>query len=501
MPPTPSTISWVLDSSRCSSWAWAHSCCPASPTGGCAAPPWCGPRWCSAMPPRCCAWGHSSCRRTYPLPWRTGYSRRRASWVWPPLWRLASISAGPARSSHGARFPADTWMSYPSTPTLANPDNGPLSSGVARQQHLLLATDGRLQLVERVGERAHAVLQELIRHLLHADAGGVEPGDGPGRVVEVAVDGARDLPVILEGVDRGLRQRGDGIRPDQLFHVFHVAVGRILGARTGPQRALHARPPRPHGGETLPGEHREEALIGQARVGDRRPAAHRGQLPAPRLVPLGRDECVKAPVDLRIDAAHEEAGHRGDAVQRPAGRRQGLQAGEVSLHHPLVRLDGEDQRDVDVEALADELPDGRDARIRRRHLHHDVRAVDRGPEAAGFGDAGRGVVGQPWRYLDADESVLPAGPVIEGAEEVCRGHDVFEQQPFVDRGWARATLQQLLDGRVVVGAVEDRLLEDGRVHRHAPDAAIDQGLQVSGGEEAAPDAVVPGALPQPTEVL
>ena len=43
-----------------------------------------------------------------------------------------------------------------------------------------------------------------------------------------------------------------------------------------------------------------------------------------------------------------------------------FEAGQVGLHHLAVTLEAEDQRDVDVDACADEPADGRHALRRRR---------------------------------------------------------------------------------------------------------------------------------------
>ena len=69
---------------------------------------------------------------------------------------------------------------------------------------------------------------------------------GPNRVgifglLQPAADAGLDHTMVVEGDQRRGRHGVHGVRPDQLLHVEHVAVGRILRAGGRPQRTLHAR--------------------------------------------------------------------------------------------------------------------------------------------------------------------------------------------------------------------------------------------------------------------
>src|SRR5262249_811392 len=98
-----------------------------------------------------------------------------------------------------------------------------------------------------------------------------------------------------------------------------------------------------------------------------------------------------------------DAGH---ALDRPAAR---FQPRHVGIEDFLVTLQAEDQRDVDVAALADHLADGGYAGGGGRDLHHEVGAVDRLVQPAGGGNGGGGVVGDVGGDLHADEAVTAAG--------------------------------------------------------------------------------------------
>src|SRR5699024_10314871 len=65
-------------------------------------------------------------------------------------------------------------------------------------------------------------------------------------------------------------------------------------------------------------------------------------------------------------------GHGVDLRQVAAGGIGQLEPGEVGLHDVLVPLDGEDQRDVDADALTDGRGDRGQARLGGRDLDEQV---------------------------------------------------------------------------------------------------------------------------------
>ena len=87
-----------------------------------------------------------------------------------------------------------------------------------------------------------------------------------------------------------------------------------------------------------------QALQAEAPLPDRRP-----------------DAFLQEPVDRGVDAADEEARHRGDAIDPHAGLETMRESPEVRVHHLAVAAQREDQRHVHVDARGDALLDGRDA--------------------------------------------------------------------------------------------------------------------------------------------
>src|SRR5207248_11001189 len=81
------------------------------------------------------------------------------------------------------------------------------------------------------------------------------------------IDGSGNPAVVLERLERRRRHRVDGVGTDQFLDVADVAVARVLGAGTGPQRPLYLA--------TLVGERRPlaaredllEAGVGEPRIG------------------------------------------------------------------------------------------------------------------------------------------------------------------------------------------------------------------------------------------
>ena len=136
-----------------------------------------------------------------------------------------------------------------------------------------------------------------------------------------------------------------------------------------------------------------EVLVGRLRLGDRggAPQAEDGGVAA---LPAGQG--LEAAVHLGVDPADEEGGHAGHLGQlrRPARGHEGLEAAQVRLHHLVVAIEPEDQRDVDAVALADEGLDGGDALAGGGDLHEEVGLVDALVEHAGVAHGPVGVVRQ-----------------------------------------------------------------------------------------------------------
>ena len=75
-------------------------------------------------------------------------------------------------------------------------------------------------------------------------------------------------------------------------------------------------------------------------------------------------------------------------------------------------------RDVDVDAVADELPDGRDAGISGRRLDEHVRSANGMEVLARLIDGRLRIICERRRDLDAGEAINAAGLVVDGTEDI-----------------------------------------------------------------------------------
>ena len=244
-----------------------------------------------------------------------------------------------------------------------------------------LPLDGVEQFPERVGEDADPVGQQRVRRVFQRDACF---GQRPHRVagtVEILREACARTAVIAEGRESRWRHRVDGVGPDQLLDVDYVAIAGVLRSRAGPQEPLRLRAAL---GQRAPARSAEQLPIpleGELRVRDGDRTAERlQQRPLPRLAGL-RQPDVERGVDGGIDAADEEARHAGDARGIAAARDERLETFDVRLGGALVDVLSEQQRDVDVDALGDQLAHRGDALRRAGHLDHQVGAADCGPQA------------------------------------------------------------------------------------------------------------------------
>ncbi len=357
-----------------------------------------------------------------------------------------------------------------------------------------LAGHDAQELVGRVGELPYAVGHQRPGDAwqVQAQAGGL--GQDARRRLHVLGQGLGRLPVVAERV-QGLGRHGvDGVRTDQGLDVEHVGVGRVLGPGGGPEQPL-----RPGAGrrEDSPAGRRDQLpifLIGDLGVGDGDLAAQR--LQGRRLGIAFGDALVDGLVDLAVDAADEEAGDARDPAHIAAVRLQRLEARDVGLGHRQIGVDGEEQRDIDVDPLADQGADGRNARLRPRDLDHQVRPVDRPPEPPRLGDGLLGVQGQIGRDLQADEAVGPVAGVVDRPQQIGGLLDVGDGEVLehIDHLRVRCR-QERAQPIVIVAAVADRLFEDRGIGGHALDAVVlDQALQPAALEDLAVDEVQPHRL-------
>ena len=138
--------------------------------------------------------------------------------------------------------------------------------------------------------------------------------------------------------------------------------------------------PRTGVGKGLPLRIRHEILVapvGQLRAGHRRLTIQvlRRRLPYGGLDPVGQER-----IDQDVDAAEEEAGHRGDRVDGLSFGGPPLQRPHVCPGYLFVCLYREEQGDVDVDALVEQLFDRRYPSRSSRDLDHQVGAIHGSPQ-------------------------------------------------------------------------------------------------------------------------
>ena len=133
---------------------------------------------------------------------------------------------------------------------------------------------------------------------------------------------------------------------------------------------------------------------------------------------------------------------------------------------------------------------------RRRHLHHQILALDVLPEPLGLGDGALGVHRQIGRDFEADKTVVAVQLVVDRTQHVGGVLDVLDRELLEQVGdRAVALFQRLADRAVIFVRTADRLFEDRRVRGHALDAVgVDQLLQVALGDEAAGEEIQPDRL-------
>ena len=302
--------------------------------------------------------------------------------------------------------------------------------------------------------------------------------------------------MIAETLQGGLRHGVDRIRADELLDVKDVAVRRVLGACAGPQKALR---PGALGGQLAPAVRSAELLVvgvGQLGVGNGHLAQQgaQGHSLAGAAAPL-LQQGIDPAVDHAVDPADEETGDAGHVPELTAARSQLFETGRVGLGHGHVVLLGEQQGDVDVDALADELFDGGQTRRRARHLDHQVAPTHLAGQAQGFLDRGGRVVGQVRRHLQGYEPVAAVRLLVHGHEDIRRPLYILYGYGLVDLQRSPPGGGQLTQCAGVLGGPGDGLLENGRVRRHAADPVLgDQTLHLAGHDQAAADVVVPHTL-------
>jgi len=201
-------------------------------------------------------------------------------------------------------------------------------------------------------------------------------------------------------------------------------------------------------------------------------------------------------VHRAVDAADEEAGDAGDMGRIAAAGNIFFQTCKIGLGDLDIDLLRKQQGDVDADALADQMPDRGQPLRCRRHLHHQVVAVNFLPQPLGLGDGALAVQRQIGRHFKADKTVMTPELVVHRTQHVRRMLDVLDGEILEQFGDpAIAALERLADRGVIFVGTGDRLLEDRRIGGDALDAvAVDQLLEVALGDKAAGQEIQPDRL-------
>ena len=105
---------------------------------------------------------------------------------------------------------------------------------------------------------------------------------------------------------------------------------------------------------------------------------------------------------------------------------------DVALGDLAVALAREQQRHVDVEALARQAAERLDARVGARDLDHHVRAVDQRAELVRARHRRLDLEGEIRLLLDRDVAVAAAGALPDRADEVAGALDVLDPAALED---------------------------------------------------------------------
>ena len=301
---------------------------------------------------------------------------------------------------------------------------------------------------------------------MHVDAEILEVVEDTLRVFDSLPNRAGEDPAVLaECLDRYLRHRVDRMRSDERLDVTDGIVERVLGARTRPQQSLRAGSGLDQGTPFVSVEHRFEAAVCEACAGDRRSAEERGG-----TFGVGRptvDALRQKAVHQDIDAAQEKAGHGGYRSQRSPGLPSTSEGVEVCAMNRLVGRDGEQQCNVDVDAVVEKLLDGRNTRGRARNLHHEVRPIHGSPEPLRLLDRAIGVVHQVGRDFEADVAVHAVRRLPDRPKHVAGLTDVRDRELLVDLRDREAFSCERFDLVRIQRSAGDRLVKDRRIRCHA----------------------------------
>ncbi len=163
---------------------------------------------------------------------------------------------------------------------------------------------------------------------------------------------------------------------------------------------------------------------------------------------------------------------------------------------------GQEQRDVDVDALADQRGQRGDASGGGRNLDHGVGPVNRRPQPAGGVHRALGVVRQRRRDFQADIAIVALTGAILRLQQIAGGLNIRNHQLFVTLlGVQVGQHLEFLQGADMTDVIADGFVKITRLESPAmPSSSIQQG-QLTAAQEVAGQVVQPDALAERTDGL
>src|SRR5208283_305043 len=156
----------------------------------------------------------------------------------------------------------------------------------------------------------------------------------------------------------------------------------VLGPGARPEHALTVGA---FAGQRLPPGPTEEALVapvGELGIGNRHLAEHAVEESSASFVDAFAAGLADSLFHLGVNTTDEETGYRGQPSHLLALLCPPLEPTQVGLRNAGIRLLAEEERDVDVDAFADALLDGRDTLGRAGDFNHHIRRAERLPKPA-----------------------------------------------------------------------------------------------------------------------
>ena len=220
------------------------------------------------------------------------------------------------------------------------------------------------------------------------------------------------------------------------------------------------------------------------------------QLGFPRGIGFLLDLFVQKRVHQGINAADEETGHTRNFADIAATSRINFQRIDISLRDFLVHVLGKEQSDIDIDALAQHLANGRNPRRCGGNFDHYILAGNRSPQTARFFDGPLRVVGQIRRNFETDVAIPAFRALVYRPQKVSRALDVAESEQFVATlGVEVGAIRKRVEKILIERAAGNGLLKNRWIRGHARQSVVvNQALEFAPRHQIAPDVVQPDRL-------